>query len=436
MLFKNIGIIDEHYKYVKNQYVGTINDKIEYIGEIEPTDLKKYGEVYDGSGKVLMPGFYNAHGHSPMTLMRGYSENLPLDKWLNEKVFPFEAQLYDKGVYWATLLALAESIRYGIVSTSDMYFYIDAMVRAISTAGTKSNICRSVSHSDDCKIEESVGFQEMCQSIEMYHGWADGRVFVDACPHSEYTNDEAMVRAIVDVATKYDVRIQVHVAETEFETKGCLERHGVTPVKFMENCGIFDQPTNAAHCVWINDDDISILKKHGVTVSANPISNLKLASGICPVQKLLNAGVNVAIGTDSVTSNNNLNFIEEMKIFALLSKIKTNDAAAMKPEEVLYCATRAGALSQGREDCGLIKKGYKADLIVIDMSEPNMQPVHNIINNLIYAADGKDICLTMVDGEVLYKDGEYKTIDIEQAAYETEKAKNKMLDGVRAQSRS
>lgn len=432
MLFKNIGLVDEYFEYKQDMFVGVINGKIDYIGSSEPQNAEKYGEIYNGTGKVLMSGFYNAHGHSPMTLMRGYGENLPLDRWLNELVFPFEDQLYNKGVYWATLLAMAESIRYGIVSTSDMYFYIDAMVRAISVSGTKSNICRSISHMDGCKIEDSLGYQEMRQAIEMYHGFEDGRVLVDACPHSEYTNDEAMVRAIAEVAAKYDVRVQVHVAETEFETKGCIDRHGVTPVKFMENCGIFNQPTNAAHCVWLTDEDIEILKKNNVTVSSNPISNLKLASGICPVQKLYDAGINVAIGTDSVTSNNNLNFFEELKMFALLGKVKTGDAAAITPKQVVYSATRAGALSQGRDDCGLVKEGYRADLIVVDITEPNMQPVHNVINNLVYSTDGKDVCLTMVDGKVLYQDGEYKTIDVEQAISETENAKNKMLAGVAA----
>ena len=432
MLFKNIGLVDENFEYQPNMFVGIKGKTIDYIGSEEPTNAKDFGEVYDGAGKVLMPGFYNAHGHSPMTLMRGYGENLPLDRWLNELVFPFEDQLYDKGVYWATLLAMAESIRYGIVSTSDMYFFMDAMVRAISTSGTKSNLCRSISHFDDSDPRESYRFVEMRQGIEMYHGWDEGRILMDACPHSEYTNTEPMVRAIAEFAKEYDVRVQVHLAETEFETKGCIERHGVTPVKFMEQCGLFDQPTNAAHCVWVNDEDIEILKKHNVTVSTNPISNLKLASGICPVQKLYDAGINVAIGTDSVTSNNNLNFFEELKMFALLGKVKTGDAAAITPKQVLYSATRAGALSQGREDCGLVKEGFKADLIVVDISEPNMQPIHNVVNNLVYSTDGKDVCLTMVDGNVLYQDGEYKTIDVEQAIAETEKAKNKMLAGVAA----
>lgn len=435
MLFKNIGLINENFEYKENMYIGTEGDTITYIGSKAPDDESRYGETYDGKNRVLMPGFYNAHTHSTMTLMRGYGENLPLDRWLNELVFPFEDQLYNKGVYWGTLLEMAEAVRFGIVSNSDMYFYTDAMVRAISTSGTKSNLSRSISHFGG-PVEDSLGYQEMIQAIKMYDGWDNGRIMIEACPHSEYTTTEPMVRAIAEVAKRYDLRVHVHVAETEKETRECIERHGKTPVQYFADCGLFDQPTNAAHCVWVNENDIAILKEKGVSVSSNPISNLKLVSGICPVNELYKAGVNVAIGTDSVTSNNSLNFFEEMKMFALLGKFKANDPSAMTPQQVLYSATRGGALAQGREDCGLVREGYKADLIVVDMDVPNMQPIHSVVNNLVYAADGKDVILTMVDGNVLYKDGEYLTIDVEQAIAETENAKNKMLAGVEAQKNS
>lgn len=432
MLFKNIGLVDENFEYRDNMYVGTAGNRIAYIGESEPENAEAYGETYDGNGKVLMPGFYNAHGHSPMTLMRGYAENLPLQRWLDEYILPFEDQHYDEGVFWATLLAQAESIRYGIVSTTEMYFFTDAMVRAITTAGTKATVGRSVVHFGECKPEEADRYIEMCQNIEMYHGWADGRILTACDIHAEYTNSEEMIKAVAKAAKKYDVGVQIHCAETEHEVKGCIKRHGKTPVEFLESCGILDYPTNAAHCVWLTDNDIEILKKHNVTVTTCPSSNLKLNDGICDVPKLLNAGINVAIGTDSVASNNNLNFFEEIKLFTLLGKIKAGDASAMKPEQALYSATRAGALSQGRTNCGLIKEGFMADMIVVDMNQPNMRPIHNVINNLVYSADGKDVCLTMVDGNVLYRDGEYTTIDIEKTIDETEKVVCNMLAAVNA----
>ena len=427
MLFKNIGLIDENFEYKENMYVGTNCHSIVYIDSRPPENEEQFFETYDGRGKLLMPGFYNAHGHSPMSLMRGYGENLPLDRWLNERIFPFEAKLYGDAVYWSTLFTMAESMRFGIVSTSDMYYMCDDMIRAISESGLKSNISRAVASLGCSNVEECAGFREMKEVIEMYDGFLDGRIITEACPHAEYTNSDWMLRAIAEAAKEYGVRMHVHVAETESETQGCIERHGRTPVEFLADMGIFDVPANAAHCVWLTDDDRDILASKGVSVSSNPASNMKLASGICDVPALYAKDINVAIGTDSVASNNSLNFFEEMKLFALCGKVKTMDPSAMTPKQVLRSATRGGALAQGRENCGLVKEGFKADLIVVDTDVPNMKPVHDMITNLVYSADGKDVCLTMVDGDVRYRDGEYKDIDIEKAAAETDKAVRTIL---------
>ncbi len=450
MLFKNIGLVDEHYQYRENMFVVVQGDRITYIGDAEPSedDIKRLadninpsehsccchkkdhpvlGEYYDGRGKVLMPGFYNAHGHSPMSLMRGYGENLPLDRWLNEKIFPFEDRLCGDAVYWSTLLTMAESMRFGIVSTSDMYFYTDDVIRAVSTSGMKTNFSRSVTGLANERLEDCPGYREMREAIVMYDGFQNGRIQIEASAHAEYTNNELFLRSIAETAKEFDVRMHVHVSETESETKGCIERHGMTPTEYLEYCGIFDVPANAAHCVWLTDNDRDILAAKGVSVSSNPVSNLKLASGICDVPKLYAKGINVAIGTDSTASNNSLNFFEEMKTFALMGKIVSMNPAAMTPQEVLRSATRAGALAQGRDDAGLVKEGFKADLIVVDAMGPNMFPVHDMLNNLVYSADGKDVCMTMCDGEVLYRDGEYKTLDIEKTVFETEKATKAIL---------
>ena len=246
----------------------------------------------------------------------------------------------------------------------------------------------------------------------------------------EYTNDEKTLRAIADTAKEFDVRMHVHLSETKFEADGCIERYGKTTTEFLNECGIFDQPATAAHCVWLTEGDMDILKEKGVNIASCPASNFKLASGIADVPMMYKKGLNVALGTDSVASNNSLNYIEQIKLFALAGKVKSMDPAAMTPEQILHSATRAGALSQGREDCGLLKEGFKADLIVIDASGPNMQPVHDMAHNLIYSADGKDVVLTMIDGKVCYQDGEYKTIDIEETIAETEKAKAKILSEI------
>lgn len=468
MLFSNIGLIDENFEYREGMYVGTIGDRIAYIGDREPVvgenpaalynesaedmfeytvssnphdageshgcggrcsaaEHPVYGEVYDGTGKVLMPAFYNAHGHSPMSLMRGYGENLPLDRWLNDRIFPYEAKLDSDAVYWSTLMTMAESMKYGIVSTSDMYYFCDDMIRAVAVSGLKSNISRAVTSFGCTRLEDCVGYQEMRDVIMMYDGFADGRIVTEACAHAEYTNSEMFLRAIAESAAEFGVGMHVHVAETEKETRECIERHGRTPVEYLADCGLFDVPANAAHCVWLTDNDRDILKEKGVSVSSNPSSNMKLASGICDVPALYDKGINVAIGTDSVASNNNLDFFGEIKLFALCGKIKSMDPAAMTPSQVLRSATRGGALAQGREDCGLVKEGYKSDVIVVDATGPNMHPMHNMLNNLVYSADGGDVRLTMSDGKVVYRDGRYMTIDIERTIYETEEANRRLL---------
>ena len=427
MLFKNIGIIDENFEYKENMYVGTNCHSIVYIDSKPPEDEEAFFETYDGRGKVLMPGFYNAHGHSPMSLLRGYGENLPLDRWLNEKIFPFEDNLYGDAIYWATLLTMAESMRFGIVSTSDMYFFMDDMAKAVTVSGMKINLSRSVSSFEGESVSESVRLKEMVESIRMYCGMEEGRILVDAAPHSEYTNLLPMLEAIADTAKKYDVRVQVHLSETEGEHLRCIEKYGKTPAELFSSIGLFDQPCTAAHCVWVTESDLDIFKEKGVTVASCPASNMKLSSGMANVPAMYEKGVNVAIGTDSVASNNSLNFFEEMKLFALTGKVKSMDPASMTPQQVLRSATRAGALAQGRNDCGLVKEGFKADLIVVDVSGPNMCPNDDMANALIYSADGKDVCLTMCDGRVLYRDGEYTTIDIEKTIFETERAKQEIL---------
>ena len=221
--------------------------------------------------------------------------------------------------------------------------------------------------------------------------------------------------------------MHVHLSETQSEHEECKTKHGMTPTHYFNSLGLFDTPTTAAHCVWLEPDDYPVLKEKGVTVACNPVSNMKLASGVCNVPELLRQGINVGIGTDSVASNNSLNFIEEMKFFAVASKGKFYDPTAVTPVDTLRAATLAGAKSQGREDCGLMKEGYKADFVVIDISGPHMYPVHDLINNLVYSASGSDVVMTVVDGKVLYENGEYKTIDIEKTLFEADRVTKNIL---------
>ncbi len=427
MLFKKITILDENLCPRQNMFVGTTGDRIDYVGDAMPAEPSSYGEHYEGKGKLLMAGFVNSHAHSPMTLMRGYGENLALQDWLGSKIFPFEAKLRDEDVYNGTLLAMAESLRFGIVSTTDMYYFSEAMIRAIIESRTKNNLSRSITNFTGADLWSMEGALEMKDLFEKYNGAEQDRIKVDMSLHAEYTSDPATARSLADYTKAIGANMHVHVSETRFEHEACKEKYGLTPTRYFAEQGILDTRTTAAHCVWIEGEDFDILKEKGVTVACNPVSNLKLASGVCNVPELLKRGVNVAIGTDSVASNNSLNFIEEIKTFALVSKMYYGDPTAVTPLEALRAATLGGAIGQGRKDCGKLASGYKADLIVLDIDQPHMNPVHNILNNIVYSASGSDVILTMVDGRVLYKDGCYTTIDIERAIYEAGKSTQRIL---------
>lgn len=425
MLFKNISILDENFEIKHHMNVGTDGVHIDYIGSELPE--KDYGRVYEGEGKLLMCAFYNAHGHSAMALMRGYGENMVLQDWLNKRIFPFEDKLDSNSVYWGTLLSMAESMRFGIVSTSDMYYFIDDMVKATLDSGMKGNISRAIVNFDDSDVWQLPSMQEMKRTFEAYHNTEGERIKMDVSIHAEYTSRPSAVTAVSEYGKEAGTRMHIHVSETRSEHEECKQRHGKTPIQYFNDLGAFDLPAIAAHCVWIEGEDFDIIKEKGVTVAANPISNLKLASGVCNVPELLKRGINVAIGTDSVASNNSLNFFEEMKVFAMISKMMYHDPTVVTPEQTLRAATRGGALAQGREDCGLLKEGFRADLIVVDVDKPNMYPVHNMVNNLVYSASGTDVVLTMADGKVLYENGEYLTLDICRTIREAENATQKIL---------
>ncbi|MEA4923417.1 MAG: amidohydrolase [Eubacteriaceae bacterium] len=425
MLFCNIMILNSDFIIQKDMYVTVKDDTIEYIGNKRPEG--DHGREYDGRGKLLMPGFVNAHAHSPMTLMRGYGENMALQQWLNDRIFPFEAKLDGNAVYWGTMLAMAESVGNGIVSTTDMYYFTDDMVRAVLESGAKNNISRSITNFGDEDIFHMAAGREMKKAFEDHHMAGNGRVRIDMSLHAEYTTTPKTVDQLAEYTKSIGAHQHVHVSETKTEHEECKQRHGMTPVEYLAAHGLFDVPTTAAHCVWIEGDDYDILKEKGVTAAVNPISNMKLASGVCNVQALIDRGINVAIGTDSVSSNNSLDFLEEMKVFAIAGKEHYNNPIAVTPTETLRAATLGGALSQGRTDCGMIKEGYKADLTVLDVSGPNMHPVHEMINNVVYSANAGNVSMTMADGRVLYENGEYKTIDIEKTIYNVEKATGQIL---------
>ena len=453
MILKNVTYLDENFNIATTKYLtieagrfaefkdtdatDTIDntnakdamdaiDNTNAIDAMDAIDLAS-AQAIDCSGLLIMPAFYNTHAHSPMSLMRGFGENMALDDWLNKKIWPFEAHLNSDSIYWGTLLSMAESIKNGIVSTSDMYYFTSDMVRAYADAKVKGNISRALVNFDQTKFEDMESVTEMKKAFEDLNGIEDGRIIIEASIHGEYTSDEDTVRSLAEFAKEQNMRMHIHLSETLKEHQECIEKRGVTPCKYFDDCGLFDVPTVAAHCVWISEEDMDILKDKNVNVSHNPQSNCKLASGIAPYHDMLEKGINVTLGTDSVASNNSLNFFETMKLSGLLAKVKALDPTLISPKDILHSATRGGAIAQGREDCGIIKTGYRADFIALDLSSPSMNPIHDIANNLVFSADPSDIKMTVCDGNILYRNGQFIHLDIEEIIENTKAETGRIL---------
>jgi len=401
-------------------------DKIVYAGPKALAPAAQAGdEVINGGGRIAMPGFVNTHAHNAMVLFRGAADDLPLQRWLNEKIFPMEDQLDDNAAYWGNILGIAEMIRCGTACYNDMYFFTEQEIRAVEQTGirsvlTRSTVCQEL---DQEAIEQKL---QVYDALMAYQGAADGRIRVTVSPHAEYTCSAAYLRACGQKAQKLGVPLHIHVSETAAEHDACIERHGKTPMALLESLGVLKGEVYAAHCVYTGQADHEIMKEHGVVALHCPDSNLKLASGIAPIAQMMQRGVTVTLGTDGAASNNNLNMMEEMQRFVLLQKGITQDATSVSAKQALHIATTAGARAM-HTGGGVLKEGYKADIVLVDTHVPHMQPMHNAINNLVYAAQGSDVWMNMVDGKILYKNGEYKTLDIEKVIAETNKATEKWM---------
>lgn len=417
MLFCHIDYLDEDFRVRKAGFVRVKGARIEAVSDT-PLAPEAGEEVYDGRGRLLMPALVNAHAHAPMTLLRGWGENLNLQDWLNQRIFPFEAKLTDEAIYAGTVLALAEMIRTGTVSSTEMYFGVEAMARALVASGAKMNLSVGVTCFGDGDLADQPRQQEAERLIKNWNGAGEGRLITDLSLHAEYTSTPKAVRQMAQRAAGTGLNMQVHMAETKTETDECIERHGKTPARYFYDLGLFDAHTTAAHGVWLTDEDIPLLREKDVTIASCPASNMKLASGFCRTPALLAAGVRVALGTDGAASNNDLDMFEEMKLFALAPKGAFGDPRAVSAQQALRAATLSGAQAQGRWDTGAVKAGNRADLIVLDCSAPWWTPGHDRAADIVYAAKGTDVCLTMADGRVLYRDGEYLTIDIERARHD------------------
>lgn len=389
----------------------------ETIASVTPTrPAGAFTQEIDCGGNVLMPGLVNAHTHIPMTLMRGYGGGCDLHTWLNDWIFPAEAKLDDRAVRAGADLALAELIAGGVTTIADMYMHTPAIAQAVLAAGISANLsCGGVYFGapGDFSPAACPDCDHQRQLTEEFHGAGNGQILVDASIHGEYTSNVPLWQWMADYAQRKGLGMHVHVSETQSEHEGSLTRWGLTPFRILDRYGVWDTRAIAAHCVWTTEDDWAGMAEKGVACVHNPVSNLKLGSGVAWIPAMKAAGVPIALGTDGVSSNNNQDMFEEMKFAAVLHNGVTRDPLALLPQDVLAMATREGGRALGRKT-GVIAPGYVADLILVDFTRPHLTPCHSVMDNLVYAAHGSDVVMNMARGKIIYKDGTFLTLDLEK----------------------
>ena len=418
-LFENIKILTPDG--VIEGYLGVIDTKISYIGEKAPEGYDDARKI-SGNRRALIPGLINTHSHVPMTLMRGYADDYDLNTWLTQHIFPAEDKLDEKCVECGTVLGIAEMIASGTTSFSDSYFFCNEIAKVADKSGIKANIARSVTNfGQEIKLMDFKGSREAVELFNEWHGRDSGRIKIDAAIHAEYTTSESLWREMGGFAKDNGMIMQLHISESKSEHEECIKKYGKTPIELFDSFGVLDAKTVAAHCVWVTENDMAIMKNKGATVAHNPVSNLKLASGIAPICRMMESGVNVSLGTDGVASNNSYDMFEELKLTATLHKGVNYDPCAVGAKAAFEIATVNGAKAQGREDeCGALKVGADADIVMLNLDHPKFMPCHNLLSNIVYTANGNDVCMTMVRGRVLYENGEHLTLDIERALYDME----------------
>lgn len=420
-LFENSTVIKGYgtsREILKGVFLAVDGDVISYIGSERPDG--HFECIKNLNGNMVIPGLFNCHTHAPMVLLRGVGSDLPLNDWLFEKVFPVEDKLRKEDIAAGTGLAMLEMLASGTVSFSDMYFFPEITAEAVINSGMKANICRPVQSFDP--NEDPANSYRLREAVELYNGFnkaGNGRLLIDFCVHAEYTCNKQVTRALCETIKEKGGNLNIHLSETEKEHRECLEKYGVTPAKWFEDLGAFDCGAYAAHCVTVSDEDLDILRKHNVSVVHNPTSNMKLGSGFAPVKKMLDMGINVALGTDGAASNNNLDMLEEMHLASVIHNGYMRDATVLNAGEITDFATINGAKLQRRDKCGYIEVGNKADLAVISLDRPHMRPCLDELALLVYSAQSSDVELTMCEGNILYEKGEYKTLDCEKIYYDT-----------------
>ena len=394
--------------------IGVVDGRIAYVLESSSKEVQKEDTTWDleldCEGNLLMPGFKNAHTHSGMTFLRSYADDLPLQEWLSEQVLPLEAKLTEEDIYELTRLAVLEYLTSGITSVFDMYLSTDMVAKACQDTGMRCTLVSGLNN-----------FGPSIEQVEAdYLKWneKDSLIKYQLGFHAEYTCSKELLLQVAKLAHKYKAPVYTHIAETAREVEQCIENNGMTPAAFLDSLGLFEYGGGGYHCVHMNEEDMEIFKKNHMFVITNPGSNTKLASGIAPISTYLEKGIPIAIGTDGPASNNCLDMFREMFLVTGLSKLRNNDASSVNAMEVLKMATVNGAHALGIHDADTLAQGKLADIIMLDMNQPNMQPIHNIPKNIVYSGSKLNVCMTMIQGNILYQNGKFHVGESKENIYE------------------
>lgn len=371
---------------------------IRYIGKT-PAELPAFDREIDVQGNLLMPSFKNAHTHSAMTFLRSFAEDVPLQTWLFEKVFPYEDRLTPEDVYAFDRLAILEYLAAGTTAAFDMYFYPESSAAAFTESGMRLVFCGSINGT----AKDVDRLNDQFQKFRNFHPFVNYRLGF----HAEYTSDESLHRGVAELAQAEKEPVYTHISETKKEHAECIARHGASPAQYFESIGLWEHGGGGFHGVWFDEADRAVFKRNGLWFVSCPCSNAKLASGIAPLKECVSEGVNLALGTDGAASNNALDMFREMYLGAVLQKLRHNDAAAVPAAELLKAATVGSARAMGLDDCDVLDEGKQADLIIVDLHAANMQPAHHIPESLVLSGDRMNVKLTMCAGKILYENGAY-----------------------------
>lgn len=434
LLIQNADILtlDAQDRVLENANIVVEGGRIIALGET-PREFAA-DEIIDARQHVALPGFFNAHTHAAMTLLRGSAEDLPLERWFNEGIWRTESALREDGVYWGTALAACEMIRSGTVGFADHYFWMHQSAKVVQESGMKALLAWCVFGSDFAPEMGPTTLEVTGDFVAEFQEGAGGRIKTMLGPHSQYIGNTKSLENAANLARALKVGCHIHVSESQGQVDNSYRQFGKSPVAYLNDLGIFDNPSIAAHAIYVNDDDIEILRAKKVNVAACPKTHLKLAMRTTRIVDLMRAGVNVALGTDGAASNNDLNLLEVARLAALLQKHDTGDATVLPSMQVLKLATQHGARAMGFAHSGVLEVGADADIILIDMDKPHFVPRHDLAAHVTHSARASDVNYVIVNGQVLLRKGELTTLDEDKIMHEAGPRGLEMVQGARGQT--